>query len=108
MDELDHYLLTAPTGHGYMHCYVMTNDRKKVMAAASQMLDTIAEKDPSPVNVILDTLLNPDGVKVVRDRINRDFPEAAAMLKTATDFHYSAWMDMPSDSPDNAQLLELH
>lgn len=105
INPVEHYLLTISTLNDFhMHGYVMSDDMTSVERVGLKMMDELEKMHANALPMILCTKLDPDGVELVRRVIPQ---EAKDTLKTATDFHMSAWA-IPAGHPVNDMLMELH
>src|SRR5262249_49092815 len=101
-----HYLLTiTPDPAVHLHCYVMTNDKRNVMAALNKMLEVAESTGARFVPIVLQTELR-DEADTVRDIISKD-EKVKQTLAAAKDFHVSIF-GMEVDSPDDRRLIKLH
>jgi hypothetical protein len=107
MKAMQHYLLTivlSPTVH--LHGYVMTDDKRYVVAVLNQMVDVAEATEARFLPVVLQTELTGDA-DAVREIVSKLSDEAKTNLATAKDFHMSVFA-MEADSPDDHRLMELH
>jgi hypothetical protein len=108
--HIQHYLLTvALDAATNMHCYIMCDDRRYVMAAADKLLSE-AEKlggRPLPLPMMLATPIPPDDVSLVRAVLSARSADVARLLQEATDFHWAFFTTCASDA-DDARLLAVH
>jgi len=105
---VEHYLVSIPLPGGYMHGYVMTND-KNILERVYDRLIHEAEcrgfKHWPPM--ILTTHLD-TGVEIVREIITKtQGSKPSEHWKKIKDFHLTAWL-MTEDHPDTERLMELH
>jgi hypothetical protein len=106
---MNHYLLTIPSGHQHVHCYLMCrgHDPKIVEGVLNRMMDWMEERGLRPfAPCILVTTLT-TSVGAVREIAGKQNKKAKRLMSQATDFHTTAWM-MPDDHPDDKQLMQLH
>jgi len=112
MKKLDHYLISLPVLGGWMHCYLMTKDKRHFEAVVNEMMD-FAEKEDMLVPMSSMSMctgpLTPESIAKVRDVIvsSNLCPEAPRLWKEATDFHRTAFV-MGKDVEACAVLNALH
>jgi hypothetical protein len=105
---VEHFLLSfALDCSANMHCYLMSDDRRYLQAAADRMLTEAEKLGCYPLNgMMLATPITAD-VALVREIISKRNAEAEHLFRTATDFHWSVFVTC-ADDPDDARLLALH
>jgi hypothetical protein len=105
--KLQHYLISFQIPGGYMHGYVMAENKAVAHTAAMHMMDS-AEKQGIKIHlpIILETHLNKNW-QLVRSVISEKFKETPEPWKEARGFHMTAWF-MQEDDPDSKRLMELH
>jgi hypothetical protein len=110
--KVEHYLISLPlTEHEgklrYMHCYLMTTNSSRDMERACNKMLEVAEKtfgfNPLPMFASTGPL-DAKYTKIVRDAIS-EMPEVKESLKTATDFHITAFI--PNSEIDDL-LTAIH
>jgi hypothetical protein len=90
-----------------MHAYMMSNDKGSLPAAVNKLVEVTEEHIQGPyAPMVLGTPLTVAGTKAVRKHVARN-PEAAKLMKEATDFHMTIW-GMADKDPDCERLMELH
>jgi hypothetical protein len=118
--DLSHYLITLDLMPGLrMHAYLVCENDKKypncIEGVANMMLEKAEEMKINPwPGIFLSSKLSADGVtadpasiKVVRDILLAQFPEAQQHWKTMKNFHLTVW-GMSSGTPEDKRLMELH
>jgi hypothetical protein len=105
---MKHFLLSLPLGAMWMHCYLMSNDRRAVEGASNRMIK-IAEDNGADalVPMFAVTDLDHDGVKSVRKLVRELAPDGGKTLARATDFHMTVWA-MSDTDPRCKSLLKMH
>jgi hypothetical protein len=106
--QLQHYLISVPLHGGYIHGYVMTNDKRVLMDVADRL---IKEAEGKGLTVwppmILQTHLS-DGWELVREvATNCCGAEPSKHWDKAKNFHMTGWI-MAEDHPDTRRLMDLH
>jgi hypothetical protein len=106
--KIQHYLISIPLRGGYIHGYVMTNQKDILPQVAERLMqeaETLGARCWPPI--ILQTHLS-TGWKLVRDIITKNQGmELAKNWKTVKKFHLTGWI-MTDDNPDTEQLMKLH
>jgi hypothetical protein len=107
MPEITHYLLTLELrSQMRMHCYLMCDDKRYVESIINQMVDKAKELGFQPFGIGLATKLS-TGIDLVRKIVGERSSEAKHCIETATDFHFSMWLERAND-PDDKRLMALH
>lgn len=107
MKKVEHYLITICVNPALnLHGYVMTDDKRDLMAVADTMVEIAETNGPLRLPVILQTTLD-TGTDVVREIVCKYSEEAKQLLATATNYHLSVF-EMRADCPDDERLMELH
>ena len=90
-----------------MHCYLMTDDRRYLRAAADRLLTEAEKLVCHPLTgMMLATPITAD-VALVREIIAKRSADAEQLFRTATDFHWTFFTTC-ADDPDDAQLMAMH
>jgi hypothetical protein len=113
--KLKHYLVTIDLIGPYrMHGYVMTDDRRNVVAVAGKMADHLEQQKFRFLGVVLMTELSADGrvvdpisVELVRKIACELDPTVGPTIEAAKDFHCTTWL-MPKDHPSDRLMMDLH
>lgn len=113
MTKIEHYLISLPViGPNYLHCYLMTDDRRALLDATEKVLQ-LAEKAIGgnlPLPIILSTMLgdSAEAVALVHDCLRAiGGPEWEKKHKRAKRYHFSVFATN-EDSPWHHKLMELH
>jgi hypothetical protein len=105
---VEHYLISlALDCSAHIHCYLMSDDRRYLSAAADRMLTEAGKLGCAPLDgLMLATPLTAD-VEAVRSIIRKRNANAEELFRTAVDFHWSVFVTC-SDDPADAQLMAMH
>jgi hypothetical protein len=104
---IKHYLISLHLGREVMHGYLMSDDKRSLENAIHQMMDALDKAGVRPIVPIwLSTELSTD-VETVRNLLRKNSPEVAALLDTARDYHFTAWL-MATADPECERLMQLH
>lgn len=107
-DAVEHFLLSVALDRcAHMHCYLMTDDKRYLHAAADRLLDEAEKLVCHPLTgVMLATPLTAD-VAAVRAIVSKRNAEAQRLLREATDFFWAFFVTC-ADNPADAQLMGMH
>jgi hypothetical protein len=105
---VEHHLLSLELNcSAHVHCYIMSDDRRYLTAAADRMLGVAAAIGCAPLDGVMRATPITDDVAAVREIISKRNADAERLFHDATDFHWSVFV-ICADDPDDSRLMEMH
>lgn len=103
---MKHTLMSVKLGdNSHAHCYLMTDDPAYELKALNVLMDRT--DGHRAMDVVLMTLLDDSGVKMVREILSEDSEDAARLLAEPTNFHMTIFA-MADEHPRADDLKGLH